>query len=733
MKKCTMFLSLAVLAMAMACNPPLDDMSAAGDVNVNVIVNNFPDGDGDGNRSPVQYEQADEQGYGTVVSALSFTDCDDNDADIFGAYVDPVTGDDMPAHIEICDGKDNDCNGIVDDGVVCECWTHAMCDDSNVCNGVETCVAGICAGGDDLVCDDGIFCNGLESCDETDGCQSGADPCPTNMCDEDGDVCANCLSHVDCDDNNVCNGVETCLAGICADDDDLVCDDSDICNGIESCDATLGCQVGTALTCDDDLFCNGLETCDATLGCKPGVAPVIDDGVVCTIDVCDEDLDLVVNTANDLLCNDDNVCNGIETCDTTLGCKAGTALVCDDNNVCNGTETCDAILGCEAGITLVCDDAEACTIDTCDATLGCQQEEIVECCNFDQGWSSDQHCQQWLPQDLGDDYLWGCFPPMSDDQEPGFCSACEDIDGDGNCATNEEVCYDGYDGDGDGDIDCGDTDCDNLICSDTAGTCVDSTCVEPTPDCALDIDCDDGNECTDDTCVAGICLYGNNNDPCDDGDPCTLDDECKDGGICFPGPALECEDGFSCVDGTCVEDECVEDVDCDDGDACTIDSCDATLGCVNVSIECVDGVCNPDDGICVECLVDADCIVGFVCSDANECIEGVSPQCTTNADCPNGQFCGGGYCYVVTDHKGRTGLGQSGADGGLWPDGSPDSWDNDGDCYCETLPCHGSVNVGCTDFFGGDCDDTATGMYNNPGVPEWTGDNFDNNCDGTVL
>ncbi|MBP7746381.1 MAG: lamin tail domain-containing protein [Phycisphaerae bacterium] len=59
-------------------------------------------------------------------------------------------------------------------------------------------------------------------------------------------------------------------------------------------------------------------------------------------------------------CDDDNVCNGLETCNTGTGeCVAGTPLFCDDGLYCNGAETCDPISGCAAGAA-PCAADEAC-------------------------------------------------------------------------------------------------------------------------------------------------------------------------------------------------------------------------------------------------------------------------------------------------------------------------------------------------------------------------------------
>ena len=60
-----------------------------------------------------------------------------------------------------------------------------------------------------------------------------------------------------------------------------------------------------------------------------------------------------------------------------------------------------------------------------------------------------------------------------------------------------------------------------------------------TAPCASAADCDDGNPCTDDTCVAGSCQHVDNSAPCDDGDACTVGDQCTLG-VCGAGAATGC-------------------------------------------------------------------------------------------------------------------------------------------------------------------------------------------------
>lgn len=108
-----------------------------------------------------------------------------------------------------------------------------------------------------------------------------------------------CTHDTDCDDGDVCTGAETCNEGTgeCESGTPLDCDDSDPCTD-DVCDPVSGCQYPNSpagTPCDDDGFCNGSETCDGSGSCQPG-APPCDDGDSCTVDTCDEVLDVCHNT-----------------------------------------------------------------------------------------------------------------------------------------------------------------------------------------------------------------------------------------------------------------------------------------------------------------------------------------------------------------------------------------------------------------------------------------------------
>src|SRR5262249_17822956 len=99
---------------------------------------------------------------------------------------------------------------------------------------------------------------------------------------------------------------------------------------------------------------------------------------------------------------------------------------------------------------------------------------------------------------------------------------------------------------------------------------------------------DDGNVCTDDVCDGtGTCRHIANGAECDDGDPCTPNDTCRDG-VCVGTGTKACgvvgcseaPDGTPCNDDnactspdTCHGGTCVgvplNGTACDDGNACT--------------------------------------------------------------------------------------------------------------------------------------------------------------------
>lgn len=65
-----------------------------------------------------------------------------------------------------------------------------------------------------------------------------------------------------------------------------------------------------------------------------------DDGIDCTFGTCDPELKLCRFTGDDMRCADDSFCNGIERCDSRLGCRLGPPTSCSDSTACT-VDRCD--------------------------------------------------------------------------------------------------------------------------------------------------------------------------------------------------------------------------------------------------------------------------------------------------------------------------------------------------------------------------------------------------------
>jgi len=287
------------------------------------------------------------------------------------------------------------------------------------------------------------------------------------------------------------------------------------------------------------------------------------------------------------------------------------------------------------------------------------------------------------------------------DPASGYCDYpdedCDDTNqyinpGNTEAAYGDPMCSDGDDNDCDGDIDIDDNGC---------------------QECATGADCDDGDPCTDDTCVDYVCVYPYNTAPCDDLDACTMDDTCFQG-ACSGDPLDGDGDGY-------VSDACAGD-DCDDGDF------DVNPGADEVCDNGIDDDCDGDtdeiDSDCWECTVAGECDDYDACT-TDACVDHVCEH--TAVDCDDTNACTDDSCDPGT--------------GGCFNDCN--AVDNQDPC-CSNYACIGeAVCEACADGDGDgygdpgsplcthpeeDCDDSAPDV--NPGAAEVCDNLVDDDCDG---
>ncbi|NUN15526.1 MAG: hypothetical protein HUU55_18025 [Myxococcales bacterium] len=151
---------------------------------------------------------------------------------------------------------------------------------------------------------------------------------------------------------------------------------------------------------------------------------------------------------SDAGCNDSNVCT-LDKCVANVGCQY-TSLpgTCNDNSVCTQVDACSAGV-CVGASPIDCDDSDPCTTDSCDPILGCQHIPYTGPCN------------------------------------DGFACTVNDTCATGDCLGDPVICQDDN------------NPCTANICDPTSGQCY-----PPAPNGTI---CDDNNQCTIDTCQAGIC------------------------------------------------------------------------------------------------------------------------------------------------------------------------------------------------------------------------------------
>jgi len=262
------------------------------------------------------------------------------------------------------------------------------------------------------------------------------------------------------------------------------CDDSNNVSG-DGCDAnctptrcgngilTEGEQCDDGNSDDADCCSNSCQAASAGTACEL-------DGSLCTIDQCNGG-GACAATAQSLSCDDDDPCNGIETCNPLLGCVDGalpdplpeTCSPCG-NGVLDEDEGCDPALSpgdgpCCDPVTCqpresgsACsDDQNPCTDDVCNDSGSCLHEPIAGPCDDDSACTVGDQCS--------DGVCVAGAEISCDDGDACTSDSCDPQSGCRNSLGVESVicgtCADGIDNDGDGLIDGEQQDAGVCVCS----------------------------------------------------------------------------------------------------------------------------------------------------------------------------------------------------------------------------------------------------------------------------
>jgi hypothetical protein len=482
--------------------------------------------------------------------------------------------------------------------------TTGGCDDGNACTAKDTCKKGVCTGT-------------AIACDNDDG------PCATSLCDPKTGECSESAapSGSGCDDKNPCTTKDLCQGKECVGSGSLACDDGNPCTA-DSCDAKKGCvhppgeggcDDGNACTKNDSCSggkclggasvcgCKSQSDCDAQQSAEPCLGAMVCN-LVANPPAC------VPKPGAAGFCADGGPC-------TTVQCSGGKCTTspkangapCDDGSACSGGDQCQG--GKCSGSAVSCDDGNPCTADGCSLAAGvaqCQHAPIAGPCSDGNPCSAGDACS-----------AGSCVagaPKECGDSSSCTIDSCDPASG--NCLHNAAPLQ-------------------GKVCSSGLGVCGPAMCAAGVCEPQKANPCDDGNPCTDDSCVADVgCKHLANTQPCDDANPCTLGDTCA-ASACKGSKANPCDDANPCTDDSCAKASgCAHAANsalCDDGNACTLaDSCAAGT-CKGAKMKC------GDDNPCTS----STCSAG-VCSPAVAVVDGT--PCKGKGSCNGQASCSAGNC-----------------------------------------------------------------------------------------
>jgi len=229
-----------------------------------------------------------------------------------------------------------------------------------------------------------------------------------------------------------------------------------------------------------------------------------------------------------------------------------------------------------------------------------------------------------------------CVTPADCDDE-NDCTA--NICADGTCANPnsdaDEMCDQSGGSVCDGQGNC--VECNSDAQCDAGEVCFENACVLDDA-CDMDTDCLDGNQCTVDLCTAGECSNPNE----EQGADCDQDggSVCDDDGNC-----VECNEGNDCDMGeVCIANTCVADVECMENDECGVDEVCVANTCVSdPEVFCNEGLCLTSEAARAACIDTFLTCVAAEPANEEQCLAlGLAEcnvECVEAEDCDMGEVC----------------------------------------------------------------------------------------------
>jgi parallel beta-helix repeat protein len=483
------------------CNSIDDDCDDAIDEDATDMATWYADTDADGYGDLDTTTSACEQPSDHVADA---TDCDDSDDSI------------NPGASEVCNGVDDDCDGIADDGLTYSTWYQDADGDGY---GTSLTTTSACAQPTGFVAD-------ATDCDDS---EAAVNPGASEACNEADDDCDGDIDegvtttfYADTDADGYGDpgsSDEACApsSGWIADDTD--CDDDDasaypgadeICDGVDNdCDG---------LTDDDDAIASGEGSTWFTDSDGDSYGdPMLPTTTLCvqptgttTDDTDCDDSDAGVNPGADEICDGvDNDCDGLIDDDDAIAAGEGSIWYTDSDGDGYGDPDAPTATLCTQPSGTVTDDTDC---DDSDAGVNPGADEICDGADNDCDGLIDAddslaagEGSNWYADSDGDGYGDPLLPTPTECTQPsGTVSDDSDCD-DSDAAVNpgaDEIC-DGIDNDCDGLIDDDDT-----IASGEGGNWytdgdgdgygdpllpTPTLCVQPSGTVSDDSDCDDSD------------------------------------------------------------------------------------------------------------------------------------------------------------------------------------------------------------------------------------------------